>query len=48
MTDPELETFKTAIDLRVYAAGLGYGWDRKRKLARIDRDAVAGRRQSHH
>src|SRR5689334_18171519 len=29
MLDPELESFKTAIDLRVYAAGQGYVLDRK-------------------
>jgi hypothetical protein len=29
MVDLELETFKTSIDLRSYAAGLGYAWDRK-------------------
>ena len=27
--DKELETFKTDIDLRAYAAALGYGLDRK-------------------
>src|ERR1700722_6650758 len=29
MVDPELEPFKTTINLRAYAAGLGYVWDRK-------------------
>jgi hypothetical protein len=29
MFDPELESFKTAIDLRAYAAGQGYNLDRK-------------------
>lgn len=29
MTDPELETFKTGIDLRVYAAGQGYALDQR-------------------
>jgi Toprim-like/Protein of unknown function (DUF3991) len=29
MTDPELETFKTAIDLRAYAAGQGYALDQR-------------------
>jgi hypothetical protein len=29
MFDPELESFKTSIDLRAYAAGLGYRLDRK-------------------
>jgi hypothetical protein len=29
MTDPELESSKTAIDVRPYAAGFGYAWDRK-------------------
>jgi hypothetical protein len=29
MFDPELETFKTAIDLRAYAASIGYVLDRK-------------------
>jgi hypothetical protein len=29
MTDPELENFKSGIDLRAYAAGLGHVWDRK-------------------
>ena len=27
--DSDLEAFKTAIDLRVYAAGLGYSLDRR-------------------
>jgi hypothetical protein len=43
MIDPELETFKTTIDLRAYAAGLGYVW--QGELARIGGDAVSGRRQ---
>src|ERR1700722_15574551 len=29
MVDPELDTFKSDIDLRAYAANLGYVWDRK-------------------
>ena len=29
MLDPELESFKTSIDLRTYAAGQGYTLDRK-------------------
>jgi Toprim-like/Protein of unknown function (DUF3991) len=29
MADQELEYFKSGIDLRTYAAGLGYVWDRK-------------------
>ena len=29
MVDPELETFKTAIDLRAYAAGQGYALDQR-------------------
>src|SRR5271156_4226410 len=29
MADPELEIFNSGIDLRDYAAGLGYAWDRK-------------------
>jgi hypothetical protein len=29
MTDPELETFKSAIDLRAYAAGQGYALDQR-------------------
>src|ERR1700722_16602285 len=29
MVDPELDTFKSGIDLRAYAANLGYVWDRK-------------------
>jgi hypothetical protein len=29
MFDPELENFKSNIDLRAYAAGQGYQWDRK-------------------
>jgi hypothetical protein len=29
MFDPELESFKTAIDLRAYAGGQGYTLDRK-------------------
>jgi len=28
MTDPELETLKSGIDLRAYAAGQGYVWDK--------------------
>jgi len=29
MSDPELESFKTSIDLRAYAAGQGYQLDDK-------------------
>jgi hypothetical protein len=32
MADQELEHFKSGIDLRAYAAGLGYVWNRKENL----------------
>jgi hypothetical protein len=48
MFDPELESFKTSIDLRAYAASQGYVLDRIESWRESARHAACERRQGNH
>lgn len=46
--DKELERFKTEIDLREFAASLGFEFNRRDKLARLGGDGARRAGQDHH